>query len=97
MRILFRPEAEKELLEAQAWYESRAKGLGIEFARMAEESIAKASGNPFGHPQMEADYRRVVFRKFPYTLIYLPEGDELLIVSFFHQHRKPGTWLPKQL
>ena len=30
MLVVFRPEAEQELLEAQAWYESRAMGLGFE-------------------------------------------------------------------
>ena len=29
MRILFRPEARAEVLEAQTWYESRAVGLGL--------------------------------------------------------------------
>lgn len=28
MRVLLRPEAEQEFLEAQAWYESKALGLG---------------------------------------------------------------------
>ena len=28
MRLVFRPEAQDELLEAQAWYESRSAGLG---------------------------------------------------------------------
>ena len=34
-------------------------------------------------------------RKFPYTLIYLPSPDELLVVSFFHQRREPGVWLER--
>lgn len=77
MLVLLRPEAEQELLEAQAWY----------------ESVASALRNPFGHLRIEEEFRRVLFRKFPYTLIYLPTPDELLIVSFFHQHRKPSAWL----
>ena len=49
MRILFRPEARAEVLEAQAWYESRAAGLGLEFARALEAAVATASRNPNGH------------------------------------------------
>ena len=37
MLVLLRPEAEQELLEAQAWYKSKALGLGFEFARAAVE------------------------------------------------------------
>ncbi len=93
MQLLLRPEAEQELLEAQAWYESKALGLGFEFARAADAAVASALRNPLGHLRIDADFRRVLFRKFPYTLIYLPSPDELLVISFFHQHREPGVWL----
>ena len=40
MRVVFRPEARAELLEARAWYDSRAAGLGLEFARAPGEFAA---------------------------------------------------------
>jgi len=95
MLVVLRPEAEEELLEAQAWYESKALGLGFEFARAADAAVASALRNPFGHLRIEEEFRRVLFRKFPYTLIYLPSPSELLVVSFFHQHRKPDDWLER--
>ncbi|RXK88559.1 hypothetical protein EST62_02660 [Chlorobaculum sp. 24CR] len=95
MRIVVRPEAEKELLEAQAWYESKAQGLGFEFARAADAAVASALRTPLGYGRIEAEFRRVLLRKFPYSLIYLPSDDELLVVSFFHQHREPGVWLER--
>jgi hypothetical protein len=95
MLVVLRPEAEDELLEAQAWYESKALGLGFEFARAADSAVASALRNPFGHFRIEEEFRRVLFRKFPYMLIYLPSPAELLVVSFFHQHREPRTWLER--
>jgi hypothetical protein len=95
MRVVVRSEAEQELLEAQAWYESKAQGLGFEFARATDVAVATALRNPFGYLRIEAEFRRVLLRKFPYSLIYLPSDDELLIVSFFHQHREPGVWLER--
>jgi len=95
MLVALRPEAEQELLEAQAWYESKALGIGFEFARAADAAVASALRNPFGHLRIEEEFPRVLFRKFPYTLIYLPSPDELLVVSFFHQHREPGAWLER--
>lgn len=77
MLVLLRPEAEKELMEAQAWYEAKAPGLGFEFARAADASVATALRNPFGYLCIEDDFRRVLFRKFPYALIYRPKPDEL--------------------
>ena len=92
---LLRPEAEQELLEAQAWYESKALGLGFEFARAADAAVASALRTPFGHLRIEEDFHRVLFRKFPYTLIYRPNPNELLVISFFHQHREQGAWLAR--
>ena len=59
MLVVLRPEAEQELLEAQAWYESKALGLGFEFARAAEAAVASALRNPFGHLRIEEEFRRV--------------------------------------
>ncbi len=65
MRIKFRPEAEKELLEARNWYEAKARGLGREFAKMAEKAINQAAHAPLAHPQIATHYRRVLLAKFP--------------------------------
>mgnify|MGYP003382664136 CR=1 FL=1 len=95
MLVVVLPEAKQELREAQAWYESKAVGLGFEFARTADAAVASALRNPYGHLRIEEEFRRVLFRRFPYTLIYLPSPDELLVVAFFHQHREPGAWLER--
>ena len=54
-------------------------GLVFEFARAADAAVASALRNPFGHLLIEEDFRRVLFRKFPYTLIYLPRTETLAI------------------
>ena len=69
MRITLRPEAERELLQAQLWYESKAPGLGFEFARAADGAIAMAYRHPHAYMRIEGDFRRVLLRKFPYALI----------------------------
>jgi len=45
MLVVLRPEAEQELLETQTWYESKALGLGFEFARAADAAVASALRN----------------------------------------------------
>jgi hypothetical protein len=50
MLVVLRPEAEQELLEAQAWYESKALGLGFEFARAADVAVASTLRCPSGEP-----------------------------------------------
>src|SRR5215216_638966 len=93
MQLVFRPEALKELLEAQAWYEERSPGLGFEFARAVDVAVAKALRMPEAYPCIEGDYRRVVTRKFPYSIIYHASELEVVVVSCFHHRRKPGSWM----
>ena len=97
MQLLFRPEAEDELLEAQAWYEARSPGLGLEFARAVDAAAAAVLRNPLAFPRIEGEFRRVIIRKFPYALIYLPGDEDLLVVACFHHRRKPGEWLGRVL
>jgi plasmid stabilization system protein ParE len=91
MRVLFRPEARIELLDAQAWYEAHAPGLGHEFARVFEAAVQSACRHPAGFAEVEEGCRRVVLRRFPYLLYYRATGDELLVVAVFHHRRPPAA------
>ena len=93
MQLVFRPEAQQELLEARAWYEARAVGLGFEFARAVDAAVAKALRMPLAFPRIETECRHVITRKFPYSIIYYVSESELVVVSCFHHRRRPGSWL----
>lgn len=90
MRVLFRPQARAEALEAQAWYESRAAGLGLEFARSVDAAVASAVRNPEAFATVANGCRRVLLRRFPLPMVYRVRGDEFLVVAMFHHRRNPG-------
>jgi len=69
MEIIFRPEAEAEILEAQAWYESRSPGLGFEFARAVEVAVESALRMPLAYPKIEGEFRHILLSRFPYSVI----------------------------
>ena len=93
MQVIFWPEAEQEALAAQEWYESCSPGLGYEFARATEVAVGAARRMPLAHPRIEGEYRHVLLRKFPYSIIFFPSASSILIVSCFHHRRKPLSWL----
>jgi len=95
MDVLFRPEARIEALEAQAWYENRSRGLGLKFARELDDSIQSALRNSLANQAIEGTCRRVLMRRFPYSVIYRPDAKGILIVAVFHHHRQPDTWLKR--
>ena len=89
MQIVFRPEARQEALAAQVWYESRALGLGLEFARALEAALASAIRHPDAYTLVEGECWRVLLRKFPFSLIYRARSEELVVVAVFHHRREP--------
>jgi plasmid stabilization system protein ParE len=92
MRLVFRSEAQKELLDAQAWYEARAVGLGFDFARAVDSAVQKALRMPFAFPRIDVEFRLVVTRRFPYSIIYYVSDTELVVVSCFHHRRNTVAW-----
>ncbi len=92
MEVIFRPEAEAELLEAQSWYEACSPGLGFEFACAVEVAVESALRMPLAYPKIEGEFRYVLLLRFPYSIIYHPSASELVVVSCFHHKRKPGSW-----
>jgi plasmid stabilization system protein ParE len=91
-RIQFRPEARAEALEAKTWYEKRAPGLGLEFARALDAAVQLALRKPWAFSFVEGECRRIVMRRFPYSVIYRPEPQGILVVAIFHHRREPSKW-----
>ena len=90
MRVLFRPQARAEVLEAQTWYESRAVGLGLEFARVVDAAVSSAARNPEAFAYVAGTCRRVLLRKFPFSLVFRVRENELLVLAVFHHRRNPS-------
>lgn len=93
MRADFRSEARAEALEAKAWYESQVPGLGLEFARALEVAMQSALRTPDAFPLIEGECRRVLMRRFPYSLIYRARPTGIVVVAIFHHRREPGLWV----
>ena len=91
-RFVFRPEARDELLEAQAWYEQRATGLGAAFARAVEVAVDSLQRSPQQYPVVHRDIRRVLLRRFPYAIFYRAAEDETIVLAVFHLARDPARW-----
>lgn len=92
MRLRFRPEARLDVLEAREWYESRAAGLGFEFARAVDAAAAGILRFPASHPRVHGEVRKAIMRRFPYSLLYVVKGDEITVLGCFHHRRDPHTW-----
>ncbi|HEX8245374.1 MAG TPA: type II toxin-antitoxin system RelE/ParE family toxin [Longimicrobium sp.] len=90
--VPFLPAAESEFLCAVAVYEAERPGLGADFVAEVEHAARRIISFPqHGSPYL-AGTRRIVLRRFPYSVVYWPDPDDLLVVAVAHERRKPGYW-----
>ena len=93
MEIEFHPEAENEFIEASRRYETKVPGLGDKFINELEGLQALLIQNPRIGAHIGDPFRRVVFRRFPFSLIYAIEATRIWVIAVAHQSRRPGYWL----
>ena len=48
--LILRQEAERDLVEAHAWYEERVPGLGSNFLAVVEQTLESIQNNPGRFP-----------------------------------------------
>jgi plasmid stabilization system protein ParE len=92
MSFSLHPEAAEEFEDAVEWYEERSPGLGLDFAAEIRQAIRRAESMPFAWTRIEGDIRRVLTHRFPYGILYAPDGDHLHILAVMHLSRAPGYW-----
>jgi len=93
MSYRFLSPALSELTEAAAYYERQVPGLGADFIDELDAAIYRAVRFPQAWALIADEFRHCNLRRFPYTLIYHIEPDGgILIVSVFHQSRRPMSW-----
>jgi hypothetical protein len=96
-RVRILEEAAEEAVEAADWYERERSGLGEEFAQaidaafdLLEEEIVPLTSMPGAAGQ--AGVKRLVLSRFPYDIVVLPKGDEIVVLAVAHHSRRPGYW-----
>jgi toxin ParE1/3/4 len=92
MNYEFHPEAEEELIEEAARYESEVPGLGARFGGEVNRAIELLLENSKIGSPLDGELRNFVLRRFPHSVIYTVIGDTLFIVAVAHGSRKPGYW-----
>ena len=91
-KVVFRPAARAEFDGATLWYEDRRPGLGAEFVSEIDNAVDLASKYPDRYPLKLKDIRCVPARRFPYSIYYVVEADQIVVLAVFHARRDPAIW-----
>ena len=90
----FHPEAEAEHLETVAYYETQRAGLGASYLAEFESILELICESPTRYPvQLDPDIRRVILRRFPFTVLFRESGDTIQVLAVAHHRRRPSYWL----
>jgi len=90
--IPLHPGATQDYEEAYVWYFAHAIGLAAEFEREIDRSLRLIADNPLRWPKIDAKRRRLVLRKFPYSIVYEIIEEKIVVLAIAHGRRRPYYW-----
>ena len=92
LRVIFEAEAEAELNEAIAWYDSQADGIGQRFSREVRSTLSEAAKNHERFPFAGPTTQKNKMLDWPYSIYFtlLDNLPMMIVVSVFHGARNPA-------
>jgi len=90
--ITFHRAASAEFIEASTWYESKRLGLALDFMAEIDRCVSLAAEHPLQFSVVRGNIRRVVARRFPYSVYFLAEQHRIVVLAVFHGSRNPAIW-----
>ena len=91
MRVEFSPTAQEQFRIAQEEMREDSLGRSKRFASEVRYVVRRLSRYPYvGHRVDE--FRRMVLRRFPWSILYEVWEDRVYVTELVHQHQEPDYW-----
>lgn len=91
--VVFHPGASDDYENAFAWYSNRNVAVAADFEREVDRARRLIAEDPLRWPRFDAQRRRLILRKFPYSLIYEVIGRQAVVLAVAHGRRRPDYWI----
>ena len=90
--VKFHPDAETEMIEAAAYYETQQSALGRRFLASVQDAVNRILLNPHMYPVVELNVRRCLTKTFPFGVLFREMPGKIVIMAVMHLHRAPDYW-----
>jgi len=90
--IVVHESADDELTAAAVFYELRETDLGTEFLEELSQGFQRIRENPRFYGIHFDEYRSYLMDRFPYSVFYRIDGQQILVFAVAHMRRRPGYW-----
>lgn len=91
-KVRFKRAARRDIERAFTWYEKQSEGLGTEFLRSVAAGTSQLTNIPLIHTVEYNNVRRAHLRRFPYSLHFLVENEEVIVLGCIDQRSNPANW-----
>ncbi|HEX2222614.1 MAG TPA: type II toxin-antitoxin system RelE/ParE family toxin [Thermoanaerobaculia bacterium] len=91
-RLRFLAAAVAEAEKAAAWYGERSQDAREAFLHELEHAFRLIAEGPERWPQYRHRTRRLVLKRFPFSVIYRLVGGDPQIIAIAHDKQRPGYW-----
>lgn len=90
--VCFHPEAESEMNDAAAWYETQQHNLGRRFLTSVQDALNRIQVQPRLYPIVEGSIRRCLTKTFPFGVLFRITPGVIVIMAIMHLQRDPDYW-----
>jgi len=90
MKVRYTDREREDVEIAFAWYERQRSGLGSEFLDCIETAIKLLIEYPAMYSTRYLSFRSCTIRRFPFSVFYTIEVNEIVIHSVFDNRQDPG-------
>lgn len=87
-RVEYHSETVTDLNEAVDWYESIEPGSGSNFRAEIYAAVNRIREEPSRHVHVKRDVRQCLVRRFPYSVLFRPVGDDVVRILVIRHHRR---------
>lgn len=93
----FHREVRAEYRAALAWYAARSLDAADGFADAISRGIRGIRELPEAWPMWPGrpDIRMRRVRRYPYSIVYVVRGSNVVIIAVAHHRRRPGYWMDR--
>ncbi|MBC8279527.1 MAG: type II toxin-antitoxin system RelE/ParE family toxin [Chloroflexi bacterium] len=80
------------MVGAAEFYESQSRGLGLAYLGEVQSAISRITQNPRSGGLIRGEIRCRFLRRFPFSVLYRIDPEEIVIIAIMHLRRRPGYW-----
>lgn len=93
MKSRFHEGAEADLADDYRYYNDAYSGLGDQLVAEVRAAVEFLEQFPQGAPELSGEIRGKTLVRFPHTLLYVIQSNEVVILAVAHQRQDFDEWL----